>query len=104
MISRIKKNDTVQVISGKDKGKQGTVITVLPRDSKVLVKNVALVTKHVKQRKAGDVAGIRTEETFIHMAKVMPVCSACKKPSRINSRLLDTGNTVRICNRCEEVF
>ena len=104
MISRIKKNDVVQVLSGKDKGKQGVVTTVLPRESKVLVQNVGVVTKHVKARKAGDIAGIRKEETFIDMAKVMPICSSCKKPSRINSRLLDTGKRVRACNRCEEIF
>jgi large subunit ribosomal protein L24 len=104
MISRIKKNDLVQVLSGKDKGKQGVVTTVLPQESKVLVQNVGIVTKHVKARKAGDIAGIRKEETFIDMAKVMPVCSSCKKPSRINSRLLDTGKRVRACNRCEEIF
>ena len=104
MVNRIKKNDLVHVLSGKDKDKQGVVISILPQKGKVLVKGVAVMTKHVKARKAGDVAGIRKEESFIDITKVMPVCSACKKPSRVNSKVLDTGKTARVCNRCEEIF
>lgn len=104
MIARIKKNDIVQVLSGKNKGKQGTVIAILPKKGKVMVKDVAVATHHVKPRRAGEPGGIRKEERFIGVSCVMPVCSACKKPSRVNAKQLDTGKSVRECNRCKEIF
>lgn len=104
MLARIKKNDTVYVISGKDKGKQGAVIDIVPKKGKVLVKGVAIVAHHKKPRQAGEVGGIRKEESFIDISRVMPVCLACKKPSRVNAKTLDTGKRVRVCNRCEEIF
>lgn len=104
MIARIKKNDTVLVISGKDKGKQGTVIKSAPKKGLVLVKDVAVTTRHVKARRAGEVSGIKKEESFIDASKVMPICTSCKKPTRINVKLLDTGKKTRMCNQCEEIF
>jgi large subunit ribosomal protein L24 len=104
MVARIKKNDLVRVISGKDKNKEGSVIRVLPKKGKVLVKDVAVVTRHVKPRKAGEQGGIRKEESYIRLSKVMPVCSACKKAARINTKLLEGGKRARMCNRCKEIF
>ncbi len=104
MIARIKKNDTVVVLSGKDKGKQGTVIEVLPEKDKVMVKGVCVITKHAKAKKAGDVAGIRKQEQYINCSKVMPVCGACKKACRVSVKVLDSGKKVRICCHCSESF
>ncbi len=104
MVARIRKDDMVMVLSGKDKGKQGSVIAILPKKGKVIVKDVAVMTKHVKARKAGEIAGIRKEEGFIDLSNVMPVCSSCKKACRVNSKTLDSGKKVRMCNRCEETF
>jgi large subunit ribosomal protein L24 len=104
MIARVRKDDTVVVLSGKDKGKQGLVIAILPKKGKVMVKDVAVMTRHVKARKAGELAGIRKEESFIDLSNVMPVCSSCKKACRINSKNLDSGEKVRVCNRCKETF
>jgi large subunit ribosomal protein L24 len=104
MIARIKKNDIVHVVSGKNKGKQGSVIAILPKKGKVMVKGIAIATHHVKPRRAGEPGGIRKEEGFVDMSQVMPICSSCKKPSRVNAKLLDTGRSVRVCNRCEEIF
>ena len=70
MVARIKKNDTVVVLSGKDKDKKGSVIEVLPKKGKVLVKDVAIVTRHAKARKQGEVAGIRKEESYINASKL----------------------------------
>ncbi len=100
---RVKKNDKVQVLSGRDRGKLGTVIKVVPAEDKVLVTGVGMVTRHMKRRKQGDVAAIKQEESFLPMAKVMPVCTNCKKPSRINVKTVDSRR-VRACARCEEVF
>ncbi len=104
MVARVKKNDTVLVLSGKDKGKQGLVIAILPKKGKVMVKGVSVVTRHVKAKRAGQVAGIRKEESFIDISIIMPICSACKKPSRVNSKVLESGKKARTCNRCKEIF
>lgn len=104
MVARIKKNDTVVVLSGKDKDKKGTIIEVLPKKGKVLVKDIAMVTRHVKARKQGEVSGIRKEEQYIDASRVMPVCASCKLPCRVNAKVIEGGSRVRVCNRCEEIF
>src|SRR5579871_412185 len=103
MIARVKKSDTVQILSGKDKGKQGSIIKILPKKKKVMVKGVAVLTHHMKPRRAGEPGGIRKEESFIDLSCVMPVCSSCRKPARVNSKKLESGKTVRVCNRCKEI-
>lgn len=72
-MAHIKKNETVLVITGKDKGKKGVVLEVLPKKNKVLVKGVAITTRHVKARRQGEVAGIKKEENYIHISNVVPV-------------------------------
>ena len=103
-MERIKKNDTVSVVTGRDTGKSGKVIDILPKKGKVMVKGVALVTKHMKARKQGDTPGIKKIESFIELSNVMPICSSCKKPARVGSKQLDTGKRIRICKRCNESF
>lgn len=104
MVARIKKNDTVMVIAGKDKGKTGSVIEVLPKKNKALVKGIAMVTKHAKPRKQGDVGGIKKKESRLCLSTLVPICGACGKPCRINTKVLSEGKRVRVCNRCKEVF
>lgn len=104
MVARIKKNDTVVVLSGKDRDKKGAVIEVLPKKGKVLVKDVGVVTRHVKARKQGDVPGIKKEERYISASRVMPICVSCKQACRVNAKLMENGKRVRVCNRCEEIF
>jgi large subunit ribosomal protein L24 len=104
MVARIKKNDNVIVISGKDKGKKGLVIDLSPKNGQVLVKGIAVATRHMKARKQGEMSGIRKEESFIDLSNVMPVCGACDKPCRTNGKVLDSGNRTRICNNCKEIF
>lgn len=104
MIARIKKNDTVVVISGKDKGKKGSVIQIKPKTSEVLVKDVGVVTRHVKPRRQGETGGIKKEEQFITLSKVMPICSACNKATRVGSKQLDSGKRARMCVKCKETF
>ncbi len=104
MLARIKKNDTVVMLSGKDKDKQGIVLDVLPKKGKVMVKGLAVATRHVKARKQGEVAGIKKQEMYIKTSTVMPICTACKKPCRINTKMLESGKRARVCNRCKEIF
>ncbi len=104
MVTRIKKNDKVMVISGKDKGKSGTVLEVKRSKGQLLAENIAVATRHTKPRRAGEQGGIKKSESYISEAKVMPICTACKKPTRVSSKLLDTGTRARVCVRCKEIF
>lgn len=104
MVMRIKKNDTVVILSGKDKGKKGEVIEILPKKDKVLVKGVAVVSRHAKARKQGETPGIKKQESYIDISKVMPLCASCQKPSRVGSSLLEDGKKARACKRCNEIF
>lgn len=101
---RIKKNDRVKVLSGKDTGKEGTVINIDPKAGKVLVQGVGLVTRHLKATKPGAPAGIKQEEQYLQHAKVMPICTSCKVPCRVNVKALENGKQARMCNRCKEIF
>ena len=99
----VRTNDTVIIITGKDKGKKGTVLEILSQKGKVLVKGIAIVTRHVKARKQGEVSGIKKNESFIDLSNVIPICLACKKPCRINIKKVNSKR-MRVCNRCKEVF
>jgi len=101
-MARIKKNDKVLVIAGKDKGKTGVVADVFPKKRKVLVQGVNIVIRHAKARKQGEVAGIRHEERPFNISNVMPICSSCKKPCRICKKSLESGEKVRVCSKCKE--
>lgn len=104
MLSRVKKDDTVFVLAGKDKGKHGVVIAVDHKKDQVLIKNVGIMTRHVKAKKAGEKSKIVKEESFIPLCKVMPVCSSCKKACRVQVRFLEDGEKARTCHRCKEAF
>ena len=95
----IKKNDNVLVIAGKDKGKQGKVLEVSPKDGRVLVDGVNVVTKHQKPRSQEDKGGLIKKNAPIDCSNVMVVCSACNKATRVSRKLVDGKNT-RICKKC----
>jgi len=103
-MERIKKNDKIKVIAGKDKGKEGSVIAILPKKGKIMVKGIAVSIKHSKARKQGDVPGIKKEESYIDASKAMPICSHCKQPCRVGVVQLKDGKSARACNKCKENF
>jgi len=96
----IKKGDTVIVLSGKDKGKKGKVLTVLPSESKVVVEGVNVATKHKKPTSQTDQGGIVKKEAPIYACKVQRVCPKCDKPTRPAHKLLADGKKVRVCKKC----
>ena len=96
----IKKDDLVVVLSGKDKGKQGKVLTVLPSESKVIVEGVNVVTKHKKPTSQTDQGGIVKKEAPIYACKVQRVCPKCNKPTRPAHKMLEGGKKVRVCKKC----
>ena len=95
----IKKNDKVVVLSGKDKGKEGKVLTAMPAEKKVVVEGVNVATCHVKPRKQGEQGGIVRREIPMYVSKVMLVCPKCGKPTRVASKVED-GKKVRVCKKC----
>ena len=96
----VKKGDTVVVLSGKDKGKQGKVLSVQPKDSKVIVEGVNIVTRHTKPRRQGEEGGILKKEAPIYACKVQRVCPKCSKPTRPAHKVLADGKKVRVCKKC----
>ena len=100
----VRKNDTVVVISGKDKGKTGEVLRVIPKTGKVVVKGVNLVKKHQKPNRQNMQGGIIEMEAAINSSKVMLFCEKCKKATRISHKLLEDGAKVRVCKKCGETF
>lgn len=100
----VKKGDNVVVLSGKDKGKKGKVLTVLPKRDMVIVEGVAMATKHKKPRAQGEVGGIIHQETPIRACKVMNVCNKCGAPTRIARKVLEGGEIVRVCKKCGEMI
>ena len=100
----IKKGDTVKVMSGVDKNKEGKVLEVIPAAGKVVVEGVAMATKHTKPRRQGETGGIVKQEAAIYASKVMHVCNKCKKTTRIARKVLENGKIVRVCKHCNETF
>ncbi|MCL2678146.1 MAG: 50S ribosomal protein L24 [Clostridiales bacterium] len=98
----VKKGDTIVVLSGKDKGKQGKVLTALPKNGMVVAEGVNIVTRHKKPRKQGEPGGIIKHEGAIRASKVMRVCPKCHKPTRIAHRIMADGGKVRRCKKCGE--
>ena len=95
----VKKDDTVVVLSGKDKGKQGKVLSVNPEAGKVVVEGVSVATRHQKARRQGEEGGIVKKETPIYACKVMTVCPKCNKATRVAHKIVD-GKKVRVCKHC----
>ena len=96
---KIKKDDNVIVITGKDKGKTGKVISADPKGMKVIVEGVSVATKHQKPRKQGQDGGIIKVETPIYASKVMLVCPKCGKATRVG-HAISGDKKVRICKKC----
>lgn len=100
----VKKEDTVMVITGKDKGKKGRVIAAFPRENRVLVEGVNMVKKHSKPSQQNPQGGILTQEAPIHASNVMLIDPKSGQPTRIGYKVLDNGKKVRVAKRSGEVI
>ena len=96
---KVKKGDTVKVLSGNDKGKTGEVLEVMPKQEKIVVKGINIRKKHVKPRRQGEEGGIISVECPIHLSKVNVVCPKCGKATRIGFEM-DKENKIRVCKKC----
>ena len=95
----IKKDDTVVVITGKDKGQRGKVLKVIPKEGKVVVEKINMVSRHTRPRKQGEEGGIIQKEAPLYACKVMTVCPKCNKATRVAHKV-EGGKKVRVCKHC----
>ena len=100
----VRKEDTVVVLTGKNKSKRGRVIGVIPAKKKVLVEGVNVKKKHMKPNKQYQQGGIIEKEAPIYVSNVMLVCPKCDKPTRIGNTILEDGRKLRACKKCKEVM
>ena len=102
----VKKDDTVVLLTGNEKyrGKTGKVLEVSPKEGKISVEGINIVSKHVKPRKAGDPSGIIKTEAAVYASKVQVVCPKCNKPTRVGTKIYADGKKDRVCKKCGETF
>ena len=100
---KIKKNDNVEVLAGKDKGKRGSVVRIIPKRDKVIVSGVNIVKKAMKRRSQQDQGGIVEVEAPLHISNVGIVCKKCGRPVKIGYKI-DGDKKVRVCRKCGETL
>jgi large subunit ribosomal protein L24 len=101
---RIRKNDMVMVIAGRDRGKTGKVMRLLPAQDRVIVERLNMVKRHTKPRGAASPGGIVEREAALDISNVMVLCDRCDAPVRIGFKLAADGSEARICRRCGDVL
>ena len=102
-MAKVRREDTVLVMTGKERGKTGVVRQVLPREGRIVIAGVNVVKRHMRPR-ADRPGGIIEREAPLHMSNVMVVCKSCSKPTRVAFRLRDDGRKVRYCRRCTQAL
>lgn len=101
---KVKKDDVVEVRAGKDKGRRGKVLRVMPEAGHILVEKVNMVKKHQKANMKDRQGGIVERENKMAVSNVMVVCSKCDKPVRVSKKKLEDGKNVRVCRKCGELL
>lgn len=102
-MNKIKKNDMVYVLAGRDRGKTGKVFRVMPKKDRALVEGINYVKKHARKTKADQQGGIVQKESAIHLSNISLYCKTCSKPARVGINILNDGTRSRYCKRCKEV-
>jgi len=103
-VNKIKKNDVVHVLSGRDKGKAGKVFRVMPSKGRALVEGINYVKKHVRKAKADQQGGIVQMESAISLSNIALFCKECNKPAHVGFNVLADGTRSRFCKRCKEAI
>ena len=99
----VKKDDLVMVVTGKDKGKSGKVLRVLPEKQRVLVENLNVIKRNTRPSQANKEGGIIEKEAPIAISNVQLICPGCSQPARTGIKVLDDGSKVRFCKKCNEI-
>jgi large subunit ribosomal protein L24 len=102
--TKLKKDDKVKIITGKDKGKIGKIMRVINKKSRVVVENINVVKSHQKPSMKNPQGGIIDKEAPVDFSNVMLMCNHCMSPVRIKMKTLDDGNKVRVCRKCNETI
>ena len=100
----VKTGDTVMVISGRDRGNTGKVLAVSPKEGKLIIEGVNMVSKHVKPRQMGQEGGIIKTEGAMYACKVQLVCPKCSAAVRVGHKVSEDGSKLRVCKKCGETF
>ncbi len=100
MKMHVKKGDTVKILCGKDKGKQGKILRSIPQKQRVVVEGANMMKKAMRPTQANPQGGISTVEAPIHVSNVMLVCPHCNQASRVSKRVNEAGKKVRVCKKC----
>jgi large subunit ribosomal protein L24 len=101
---KIRKDDTVEVLSGKDKGKKGKVHSVDPQKGRLVVAGVHMIKRHTKPGRVRTQAGIIEREGPIALSNVMLICTKCSKRTRVGYKFIENGDKVRVCRKCGEII
>ena len=101
---KIRKNDTVLIIAGKDRGKKGKVRKALPREGEVIVEGINMIKRHSRAKGQARQAGIIELEAPLDVSNVILICNKCNKPARVGFRFLSDGRKARVCRSCGEVL
>lgn len=101
---RIRRDDQVVAIAGKDRGKRGKVLKVFPAESKLTVEGLNLMKRHLRRSQENPQGGTYSREGRMNLDRVVPVCPRCNRGVRVGFKLLSDGTKARICRRCKESF
>ena len=102
-LSKLRKGDMVKILAGKDKGKSGKVLTIIPEKERIVIEKVNIIKKHKRpdQKSKG---GVVEKEGSIHISKVGLLCNKCNTAVRIRSKVLEDGKKIRVCSKCQDVI
>lgn len=100
----IRKEDTVLVIAGKEKGKRGRVLSVILSKDRLIIEKINVIKRHMKKSRKYAQGGVIEKEAPIHLSNVMLLCPKCNKPTRIANVTLESGKKLRSCRKCREVI
>jgi large subunit ribosomal protein L24 len=103
-MQKIRKGDTVKVISGNDRGRVGTVLQVLPKERRIIVKGVSMITRHLRPSAKHREGGIVQQEGTLALSDVLLVCPECDRPTRVGFVLSESGEKLRQCKQCKKTF
>ena len=100
----IKKHDLVMVVNGKEKGKSGRILKVMPEKEKVIIEKINFIKRHARPHGKQRQGGILEKEAPVHTSNVMLLCEKCNKPVRIGHRVVEGSKKARYCRKCGEIF
>jgi large subunit ribosomal protein L24 len=103
-MARIKRDDQVMILGGKNRGKKGKVLHVIPASGRVVVEGLNLIKKHVRRSQENPQGAIISRESPLPLDRVQPICPRCNRGVRVGFKVLGDGSKTRICRRCEESF